>query len=236
MAFRSLPDDVVRLVADNLGLNDVGSTMQTAHCFHAILPKKFCDVARTNIRNTGETVLLWAALHDREYTFTALLERGADASIRDKGGQTVLHHLAMRGSRHMVTLLLQHVLEIDNRNERGETPVLCAVQAGNEDVVDQLLHTGADPSTSTIPRPEDMARRQLEISRTSTVVLRGPRRSKELFIRRKPRVGRNGETFKKPLHFAAQQGRKSIVALLLDAGADASATTYHEQTALHYCS
>jgi ankyrin repeat protein len=62
-----------------------------------------------------------------------------------------------------VTPLLQNPHDIDLRNEKGETPLLCAVQTGNEEVVDQLLEAGADPSASTTAGPEDEARRQLEL-------------------------------------------------------------------------
>ena len=44
---------------------------------------------------------------------------------------------------------------------------------------------------------------------------------------------RYGERFKKPLHFAAENGRGTI-AKLLNAGADVSATTYDKRTALRY--
>lgn len=60
-------------------------------------------------------------------------------------------------------MLLRHPHDVDIRNNRGETLLLCAVQAGNEEAVDQLLQAGADPSASTTAGPEGEARRQLEL-------------------------------------------------------------------------
>jgi len=160
------------------------------------------------------------------------LERGADVSIQDKDGDTVLHHLATKGNLHLLTLLLRHSHDIDIRNNRGETPLLCAIQAGNEEAVDQLLQAGADPSASTTAGPEGEARRQLELEIHKNNRSRG--RAGEIYIRRGYNVGRYGERFKKPLYFAAQKGQTNIVKLLLNVGVDASATTYHKRTALHY--
>jgi len=93
-----------------------------------VLLAKFYDMALIYTRTTGETILLWAALHNREATFKSLLERGADMLIHDKDGDTVLHHLATKGNLHLLTLLLQHPQlkdshKIDIRNDRGETPL-----------------------------------------------------------------------------------------------------------------
>ena len=66
-------------------------------------------------------------------------------SIQDKDGDTVLHHLARKGTLHLLALLLQHTRNIDFRNDKGETPLLCTVQAGNEEAVDQLLQSRYRP-------------------------------------------------------------------------------------------
>ena len=73
-------------------------------------------MALTYTRTTGESVLSWAALHNREATFKSLLERGADVSIQDKDGDTVLHHLATKGTLHLLTPLLRHSHDVDIRN------------------------------------------------------------------------------------------------------------------------
>lgn len=138
--------------------------------------------------------------------------------------------------RHLFSLLLRHTRDFDIRNDKGETPLLRAVQAGNEEAVDQLLQAGADPSASSTAGPEGEARRQLEleIHESHRIRLQSQGRAEEIYIRRNYNVGRYKERFKKPLHFAVQKGHRNIVKLLINAGVDVSATTYHKKTALHY--
>lgn len=85
-------------------------------------------------RTTGETVLL--------------MGRGCKIakppSDQDKSEDTLLHHLATKGNSNLVTLLLQHPHDIGIQDEKDESSLLCAVQAGNEEVVDQLLEAGAE--------------------------------------------------------------------------------------------
>ncbi len=235
MAFNRLSNEIIFHITDDLGPKDMSLLLRTARHFEMVLSAKFYDMALTYTCTTGEIILLWAALHNREATFKALLERGADISIQDKDGDTVLHHLA-KGNLHLLTILLRHPHDIDIRNNRGETPLLCAVQAGNKEAVDQLLQAGADPSASTTAGPEGEARQQLELEiyEKKRIPLQRRGRAREIFIRRGYNVGRYGERFKKPLHFAAQKGQTNIVKLLLNAGVDASVTTYHKRTALHY--
>lgn len=84
MAFNRLSNEIVFHITDDLGPKDISLLSRTARHFEMVLSAKFYDMALTYTRTTGETVLLWAALHNREATFKALLERGADVSIQDK--------------------------------------------------------------------------------------------------------------------------------------------------------
>jgi ankyrin repeat protein len=236
MAFGNLSNEIIFHITDALGPKDIGSLLRTARRFSTVLSAKFYDMALTYTRTTGETVLLWAALHNCETTFKSLLERGADISIQNEDGDTVLHHLATKANLHLLALLLRHPHDIDVRNDKGETPLLCAVQAGKEEAVEQLLQAGADPSASSASGPEAEARRQLEleIHENNRIRQQSQRRAEECNIGSSYNVGRYGERFKKPLHFAAQKGHRNIVKLLFNAGVDISAMTYHERTALHY--
>jgi len=85
-------------------------------------------------------------------------------SIHNKNKDTVLHRLAMKGNLHLLIRLLRHLHDVDIRNDNGETLLLCAVQVGNEEAVDQLLQTGADLFASFTAGSECEARRQLELS------------------------------------------------------------------------
>ncbi|KAL8832506.1 MAG: hypothetical protein Q9191_000233 [Dirinaria sp. TL-2023a] len=65
---------------------------------------------------------------------------------------------------HLLTRQLRHPHDVDIRNNNGETLLLCAVQVGNEEAVDQLLQAGADLFASSTAGPASEARRQLELS------------------------------------------------------------------------
>ena len=106
MAFNSLSTEIIFLITDDLGPKDMSSLLRTARRFDTVLSAKFYGMALTYTRTTGETVLLWAALRNREATFKSLLERGIDVLIQDKAGDTVLHHLARKGTLYLLTLLL----------------------------------------------------------------------------------------------------------------------------------
>ncbi len=73
MAFNSLSNEIVSLITDNLGPKDMSLLLRTARHFNTVLSAKFYDMALTYTRITGETGLLWAALHNREATFRSLL-------------------------------------------------------------------------------------------------------------------------------------------------------------------
>lgn len=220
------------------GPKDLSLLLRAARRFNTVLSAKFYDIALTYTRTSGETVLLWAALHNREATFKFLLERGADMSIHDKDGDTALHHLATKGNLPLLTLLqhrqLQYSHKIDIRNDKGETPLLCAVQAGNEEAVDQFLQAGADPSAPSTAGSEGEARRQIELEFRENNRIRIQSQEKaEEHIRREYNVRGHGEAFKAPLHFAAQKGHMNIVKLLINAGVDVWAAADHG-IALHY--
>ena len=233
MAFNSLFNEIIFIITDDLGPKDLSLLLRTARRFNTVLSVKFYDIALTYTRTSGETVLLWAALHNREATFKSLLERGADMSIQDKDGDTALHHLATKGNLPLLTLLLQHRQlqhshKIDIRNDKGETSLLCAVQAGNEEAVDQLLQAGADSSASSAAESKDEARRQseLEFRENNRIRMQIQERAEE-HIRREYNVKEHREAFKAPLHVAAEKGHINIVKLLLNADADVWTAAYH---------
>ncbi len=148
----------------------------------------------------------------------------------------MLHHLATKGNLYLLALLLRHPHDIDVRNDKGETPLLCAVQVGKEEAVEQLLQAGADPSASSASGPEAEARQQLEleIHENNRIRQQSQGRAEEPNIGSSYNVARYGERSKKPLHFAAQKGHRNIVKLLFNAGVDILAMTYYKRTALHY--
>jgi len=98
------------------------------------------DVDRRN--RAGETALMLAAMKGREDIVRVLIERGA---ALDPEGWTPLHYAAAGDARAIVALLLARGVRVDPRAPNGRTPLMLAASYASEDMVDQLLHAGADP-------------------------------------------------------------------------------------------
>ncbi|TPX08716.1 uncharacterized protein E0L32_009778 [Thyridium curvatum] len=75
----------------------------------------------------------------------ALIEKGADPSVKDGKGRTALHWAAKRGNGALVDLLVKRDESLLNVLDPDRQTALClAVLEGNAVVVEKLLHHGAD--------------------------------------------------------------------------------------------
>ena len=62
-----------------------------------------------------------------------LLRHGADATLRNNGGNTALHEAAKRGDQEAIRLLLeQEEVDINCRSNTGSTPLMRALSYGGE--------------------------------------------------------------------------------------------------------
>ena len=78
-------------------------------------------------------------------TVEALLQAGADPSIKDRKGSTPLHFAARRGNDEIVKVLLKHPkVKIDVRDSYGKTALHMACSEGQSSVCKLLLDKGAD--------------------------------------------------------------------------------------------
>jgi surface polysaccharide O-acyltransferase-like enzyme len=75
----------------------------------------------------GLSPLCWASLSGNDRVVALLLERGADISFRDVGGNTPLHEAALFCHPRTARLLLEHGADPSTRNTAGSTPLgVCA--------------------------------------------------------------------------------------------------------------
>jgi len=79
-----------------------------------------------------------------EATVRLLLERGANADVRDKDGGTALHWVAEDGHEATARLLLERGADIDARDKAGWTALYRAVGSRHEAIVRLLLERGPD--------------------------------------------------------------------------------------------
>lgn len=99
---------------------------------------------------TGETAL-HIVTKGRDTTWlNFLLAKGANANMRDNGGNTPLMVAAQLGWADGISLLVQKRASVDLANSAGETPLIRAVQNRDVNTVRLLLMAGANPAKRDI--------------------------------------------------------------------------------------
>jgi ankyrin repeat protein len=104
------------------------------------------DVDVPEASGNGTTALHWAVYqHDSELV-RALLEAGADPSVRNLFGSTPMMEAASVGHTEILTLLLDAGADVESRNYEGQTALMAVARTGNLDAARPLLEAGADPN------------------------------------------------------------------------------------------
>ncbi|KAE8164833.1 ankyrin repeat-containing domain protein [Aspergillus tamarii] len=117
---------------------------------------------------TGETALLLVVKQGSKEIVRFLLDQGVSPDPKDRAGRTPLHHAVAMDHTEIVKALLKAGSDIettdladhiplmfaapcgnDKENRSGHTPLISAVEAGNEAMVNLLLEAGADPDHYT---------------------------------------------------------------------------------------
>lgn len=79
---------------------------------------------------------------------------GAKATAKKTSDNFHLHNSIMEGNldaaiHYCKNTNADNIFLIDCHNEKGDTPLICAINASNEEIVDILLQSGADPNKCT---------------------------------------------------------------------------------------
>lgn len=147
----------------------------------------------------------------------ALLEGGADVTLRDDNGNTALH-AAVSWRAHDIEFalaLLRAGAEVDALNDAGVTPLHMAVETGSPAHANALLQAGADANA---PTPDGDAPLHVVILREEPPDVRGRERS--LYVsewRRRPNVSVHARPE------ASAQRDAAMIGDLAGAGADLEA-------------
>lgn len=97
-------------------------------------------------RNSGQTLLSWAAAKGHEDVVQLLLERGANIEAKDNCGMTPLSLAAGNGRETVVPLLLAKGGSVSTRDTLSRTPLSHAARGGHDTIVMALLsHQSVDP-------------------------------------------------------------------------------------------
>ncbi|XP_052439920.1 histone-lysine N-methyltransferase EHMT2 isoform X3 [Carassius gibelio] len=92
----------------------------------------------------GWTPIIWAAEHRHIDVIRALLNRGADVTLRDKEMNVCLHWASFAGSAEIAELVLNAGCPLSSVNLHGDTPLHIAAREGFIDCVTLFLSRGAD--------------------------------------------------------------------------------------------
>lgn len=98
------------------------------------------------------SALYFAILHREVGALTELLKFGADLDIGMGGlNENALHTACRQGDLKVLQVLAAHANpeQLNQESEDYLTPLMCAIRENREDMVDILIHYGADVNTTT---------------------------------------------------------------------------------------
>jgi ankyrin repeat protein len=159
----------------------------------------------------GQTALHRAAWGGSAEVVSLLLEEGANANTEDYDGNTGLHIAAEKGFESVVALLLDNG-NVNAKGRNGLTPLYYAVMGGHNEVVELLVHKGADVNA-----------KDNKIGWTPLHCAAGNGQEPVVKLLLDNNADVNAKDNKigwTPLHFAAMKRHEAVVKLLVEKGAE----------------
>ncbi|XP_060771448.1 LOW QUALITY PROTEIN: histone-lysine N-methyltransferase EHMT2 [Neoarius graeffei] len=92
----------------------------------------------------GWTPIIWAAEHKHTDVIRALLNRGADVTLKDKEMNVCVHWASFAGSAQIAELILNAGCPLTSVNLHGDTPLHIAAREGHLHCITLFLSRGAD--------------------------------------------------------------------------------------------
>ncbi len=262
------------LLAHDAEVNAADSPKETAlvkaaYCGHAevvgILLEHGADIHARDI--WGNTPLLHAARGGRTRILELLLDHGADVNARNDQDWNALMQSCMGGNVKAAALLVARGSEVNLRGkekEAGATPLMLACWKDSVEIVNLLLHNGADvhfkdtegktaiervmQSTLQYPVPIEIVRALLEAGADleihllhgctplSVAAIKGDLVLMKLLLEKGSQVNAPDEFGVTPLMQAAMYGHQDAVARLLLYKAEVNAQAQTGKTAFAFAS
>jgi outer membrane protein assembly factor BamB len=168
--------------------------------------------ADMNVKNnSGQSPLFLAFQGSNKEITELLIDKGADINITNNNGLTLLHLAARNGQKDAVELLLTKGADFKAQNRGGRTAAGLAKEYGHSEIFELLSkHANQSGGAKEIMTIYDYAAVG-DIEQLKSLISEGADVSAK---------SRNGMI---PLHWAALNGHKDIVELLIQKGADVNA-------------
>lgn len=113
-----------------------------------MLSKPGSQIVNSRDITSGDTGLHVVVARSDVVWVRFLLQRGADANVRNRRGVTPLQLATSLGFTEGVEALIKGGASVDIADQTGETPLISAVHLRNVALVRLLLEKGADPDRS----------------------------------------------------------------------------------------
>ncbi|KAL7303312.1 hypothetical protein TKK_0004502 [Trichogramma kaykai] len=183
----------------------------------------------------GNTALHLALARGHGHAMKYLLKYGADTTLANAAGSTPLHLIAKKEQLFDYITLAMFLNDdrqrIDARDSSGDSPLLLAIRAGNERMIEVLLRRGADTTRANdqgeTPLHAISKRIELQKSPTLPVLLLGDGGNDARRIDARDGTGHT------PLHRAVKASNSLVIETLLRMGADPNLANDEGETPLH---
>jgi ankyrin repeat protein len=110
----------------------------------AIIERPGSTIINTRAIGTGEGAIHIVVKRGDEVYTRYLLQKGADANLRDGRGNTPMILAVLGGHAGLIPLLIAGKANVNLANGGGETPLILAVQRRDTEMARALLDAGAD--------------------------------------------------------------------------------------------
>ena len=172
----------------------------------------------------GKTVLMEAAKQGAFDLVERLLERGAGVNVRNDNGGTALMFAAIPGHVKTLALLIEHGADVNATGHFNWTALMVAASKGHRESVELLLRHGADPNVQDTYGWTPLMRAVYGNKQGAVSALLASDR-----VDLEARDDRGATA----LHVAVERGHRTLVAQLLEHGADSSSTDNAGRDLLH---
>jgi Na+-transporting methylmalonyl-CoA/oxaloacetate decarboxylase gamma subunit len=177
----------------------------------------------------GVDRLMMMAFHNKGDVFLEAINEIKDikklSTLADKDGNGLLHWAVMGGCESCFIALIAKGIDVNQANHRGETPLVFASASGEGNMVKRLLQAGADPN--------------VEFNKAGYTLLmdasfEGLTPVAHDLIKAKANINAVDNQGQSALHYAAKEGHRELIKLLIDRGADSSIADKNKMKPLDY--